>query len=282
MATHKLSKTVVDKLPIKSTVYIAYDDSLAGFGCRVTPKGARSWIVEYRPHGGGRGVAKKRITLGPVSLLTPDQARKVARDVLAKAHLGADVAIDRAERRSALSVRELADKFMKEEVAPTRKPRTRGLYEMYLRVHILPELGDKRAPEITRADVTKLHRAVGKDAKVTGNRLLMLLSGLYSWAGRAGEAPEGFNPARGITRFREQGRERYLSSDELGRLGDALREAETVGIPWMIDDNNPKSKHVPKENRRTQNLAIRNGCAAAPPVHRLSPAGNPAPPLGRL
>jgi hypothetical protein len=101
MATQKLTKRAIDALPVRDTVYVAYDNSLPGFGCRVTPNGARSWIVEFRPHGGGRRVAKKRITLGPVSVLTPDQARQTAAEVLAKIRLGHDVLQDRAGRRSA-------------------------------------------------------------------------------------------------------------------------------------------------------------------------------------
>jgi integrase len=252
VATQRLTKKTITGLPTRPKVYIAYDDSLPGFGCRVTPNGARSWIVEYRPHGGGRGVAKRRITLGPVSTLTPDQAREAARTVLAKVRLGEDVAVDRAARRSAPAVRQLANQFMHDEITPTRKRRTRDLYEMYFRVHIFPELGEKLARDVTRADIAKLHRMIGKKTKVTANRVLMLLSGLYAWAGRAGEVPEGFNPANAITRYREEGRERFLSSDELGRLGDALREAETIGIPWIIDGENPNTKHVPRENRLTK------------------------------
>ena len=51
--------------------------------------------------------------------------------------------------------------------------------------------------------------------------------------------------------YKTESRERYLTTDELSRLGDVLREAETVGLPWSIDETNPKSKHAPKiENRR--------------------------------
>jgi integrase len=58
------------------------------------------------------------------------------------------------------------------------------------------------------------------------------------------------NPARGVEKYKEQGRERYLSIDELERLGAAIREAETTGIEWDIDPAK-KSKHVPKGERRT-------------------------------
>jgi hypothetical protein len=103
VATQKLTKRAIDVLAPRARTSIVYDDNLPGFGCRVTPNGSRSWVVEYRPHGGGRAVAKKRITLAPVSVLTPDQARETAGDILASVRLGHDVAPDRAARRSSPS-----------------------------------------------------------------------------------------------------------------------------------------------------------------------------------
>lgn len=252
MATRKLTKKTIDALPIRDRVYIAYDNVLPGFGCRVTPNGARSWIVEYRPHGGGRSVGKRRITLGPVSVLTPNQAREAAGDVLARVRFGDDAPHDRAARRSSPMVADLIEEFINEEIRPTRKPRTADLYDMYFRVHVRPALGSKRAREVTSADVGKLHRKIGTKTPVTANRIVALLSSLFSWAAGLGKVPKDLNPARGITRYREQGREKFLSGDELARLGDALREAETVGVPWVVDESNPKAKHVPKDNRRTK------------------------------
>jgi hypothetical protein len=78
VATRKLTKSVAHALAPRDKVYIIYDEALPGFGVRVTPKGARSWIVEYRPHGGGRGVGKRRITIGPITVVTAEQARQVA------------------------------------------------------------------------------------------------------------------------------------------------------------------------------------------------------------
>jgi integrase len=59
------------------------------------------------------------------------------------------------------------------------------------------------------------------------------------------------NPTSGIEKFREQVRERFLSESELLRLGEAIREAETVGIPWIKQS---KSKHAPKLENRTTNI----------------------------
>jgi integrase len=53
-------------------------------------------------------------------------------------------------------------------------------------------------------------------------------------------------------RYREQGRERFLTNEELARLGDVLREGETIGLPYEVDELKPAAKHAPKaENRRT-------------------------------
>jgi integrase len=73
---------------------------------------------------------------------------------------------------------------------------------------------------------------------------------MYAFAGRAGAVSEGTNPARGITKFKESRRERFLGPKELERLGAAIREAETKGLPWEIDEAGPKAKHLPKAKKR--------------------------------
>jgi integrase len=61
--------------------------------------------------------------------------------------------------------------------------------------------------------------------------------------------PAAANPASKLDRYPEAGRERYLTTDELRRLGQVLREAETTGLPWVLNENSPKAKHVPKAKR---------------------------------
>ncbi|WP_423251084.1 hypothetical protein, partial [Klebsiella oxytoca] len=90
-----------------------------------------------------------------------------------------------------------------------------------------------------------LHLAM-RDTPHNANRLIAVVGSMYAFGAKQGLVPEGCNPARGIEKYREQGRERYLSGDELQRLGVALTEGETVGIPWDLDPDHPKAKHVPK------------------------------------
>lgn len=247
-----LSNKVVSALSRLARAYVAYDSKLPGFGCRVTPTGAKSWIVEYRPHGGGRRVAKRRMTLGPVSTVPADAARKLAGTLLARARLGEDVAGEKIARRRALTFSELVVRFMVEEIRPLRKASTADLYDMQFRLHVVPNLGTMRAVDVTRSHVARLHRAVGERTPATANRIVTLISGLYSWAASVGEVPDGLNPAKGVARYREEGCERYLSLEEFRRLGDAMRTAE-AGLPWTVDESKPTAKHARKpENRFTQ------------------------------
>jgi integrase len=101
------------------------------------------------------------------------------------------------------------------------------------------------------AEIQRLH---SKDSRrpYQANRLLRVLSSLFSFAAKTHFVPVGFNPCRGIEHFPEEGRERYLTTPELAQIGEAIREAETVGLPYSVDETKPKAKHAPKSgNRRT-------------------------------
>ena len=68
------------------------------------------------------------------------------------------------------------------------------------------------------------------------NSTLAMLSKFFGWAEKHGLRPDGSNPCRHVEKYREGRRERFLSQAELGRLGDALREAEQdkTCSPWVI------------------------------------------------
>jgi hypothetical protein len=107
--------------------------SLIGFGAVVYPSGIKSWVCEYRPHGGGRGVAKKRVTLGKTSQLTADQARKAAAEMLATVRLGGDPAQEKIERRASVTVGQLIDLFDAQCVGPMLKPGTIASHRIALK-----------------------------------------------------------------------------------------------------------------------------------------------------
>jgi integrase len=86
--------------------------------------------------------------------------------------------------------------------------------------------------EISRRDVSRLHSAMSK-TPVLANKCLIIAASIWNWASRQGEVDATKNPFVGIERYRELRRERLLSADELGRIGDALAQAET-DHPWPV------------------------------------------------
>jgi integrase len=90
------------------------------------------------------------------------------------------------------------------------------------------------------------------DRPYAANRAAAVWSKAFAWGATRGLIPEGHNPMKGLQKYREQGRERFLTTDELARLGAALVEGETIGLPYLVDTEKPSAKHAPKEsNRRT-------------------------------
>jgi integrase len=260
MPTLKLNRKNLKEITPAAKVTTYFDDALTGFGLKVMPSGSRSWIVEYRPGVGGRGVAKKRLRIGGTEL-DPETARDAAQKILASVRLGSDPSAARTEERQALSLKDLADEFMKRHVQRKRKPNTIAAYQTTLDVHVLPALGTKKAILVSTADVARMHdNAADKRAgdrtqggPYVANKALAVVSSAYEWGAQMGLVPKGTNPAAGIEKFDEKRRERFLTSEEFERLGDALIEAETIGLPYQVDEGGPKAKHAAKlENRRTK------------------------------
>jgi len=249
MPTIKLNRRSIAALPPSDTALVLYDADLKGFGLRVMPTGRRTWFVEYRPHGGGRGVSKRRHVIGSFEEMTPEAARKAASGLLASVRLGEDPADARTKTRAALTLNELAHLFLTDHVEAKRKASTAESYRSILELHVLPTLGTKKAEAVTSIDIAKLHTKL-RPIPYRANRALAVLGSLYSFAQRRKLVPSGFNPAESIEKYREDRRETYLSSEQLGRVGEAIREAETVGIPWE-PDRAKKVKHAPKGDRRT-------------------------------
>lgn len=271
MPTLKLTQRTLLSIKPSATRTYYYDETLRGFGLLVTPAGGMSWIVEYRPGVGGRGTTKRRMTLGKSTTLTPEQARTLAKQILARVQAGEDPAAEKAELKKAETVAELCDLYLEEadrgaiisrRGAP-KKASTLATDRGRIARHIKPLLGKKLARSVTRSDIerflrdvaagktatdekTKKHgRAIVTGGKGTATRTVRLLGGIFSYAIRIGVRAD--NPTHGVAKYADGQGARFLDSAELERLGDALREAETVGIPWDIDPEAPGAKHLPKD-----------------------------------
>ncbi|RWG80228.1 MAG: DUF4102 domain-containing protein [Mesorhizobium sp.] len=261
MKARKLTKTVVDDLEPADRLYRVFDAELKGFCVRVAPGGGKLWQVEYRPYPGGRNVPKKRVTLGATNVLTPDDARKMAKNTLAQVTRGADPARARKEKREEHTMASLIDLYEEEGGKILRgrrqgqpmKPRYKAWQLNRFRHHVLPLLGNKRISEITPADVERMVKDIsaGKtatDEKVGPRRRIIVrggegaarkvardVSSLFGFAIHKGLVSN--NPVETAAINKVDGRrERYLLLDEVQRLGSALDELEGEGInPKALD-----------------------------------------------
>jgi integrase len=244
----KLTKRFIDGLAGGPVDRVHWDDELAGYGVRVLPNGAKSYLVQYRTPGGRAG-RSRRLTFGKVGVGTPDDARARARQILAAVEKGADPVAEKQAQRVVPTVSELVERYLTEGPAdkPNKKASSWETDASNLRSHVVPLLGKRRADTLTKRDIQQLQASVAKgrtqapDRKSnksrgririrggegTAWRATVVASAMFSWA--VGRGLIASNPAVGVQLKKPNGRERFLLDEEVARLGDALNAAELAG-----------------------------------------------------
>lgn len=222
MARVKLTKTLMDELsPPESGQIFVWDSELLGFGVRLTSAGGKAWIVQTKIRGG----KERRMTVGSCGKIPLDMARREARSLIANADLGRDVAQERKEAREVkpdsnpLFV-DFSERWLTEVVERRNRASTLELRRLLVKNHITPHLGKKRLTEIGRKDIEDMHHAVSQRFPVAANRAVSTCSAIFATAIRWGLLEH--NPALGTHRNTEEGRERYLTPDELARVSTEL------------------------------------------------------------
>ena len=235
--TLMIGKRAVDALllPANGEAWF-WDTRLKGFGVRVKASGAKSYALQYRNAAG----QSRKFTIGRHGEITPEAARKKAAELLAEVRLGSDPAAARQEQRQALTLGDLAARYLAEAPAarPDKKPSSWRIDRSNLNRHVLPLLGSKQARSLVKADIERWQQAVaeGKTAadvktgfrgraiveggKGAAARALATLRAMLSWAAERAIIPD--NAARSVRPFTRQKRERFLSTDEVTRLGEAI------------------------------------------------------------
>jgi integrase len=220
----KLTENLLRKLPTPETGNrIAYDDDVKGFGCRVTAAGGRAFILNYRRKLDGR---ERRYTIGNHPDWSVTAAREEAKRLKRLVDGGSDPVGEQEDNLAAPTVADLCARF-ETDYLPRRRPLTQRDYRQQIATDILPVLGKTKVAAVTFADVDALHRKISKRAPTHANRVLALLSRMFTMAMRWGMRPD--NPCKNVERNAESKRQRYACTAELARLSAALAELPDQG-----------------------------------------------------
>lgn len=215
---------------------VQWDGDLPGFGVRVFPTGKKSFVLSYRNRAG----RARLFTLGRFGVLTLHQARKMAKQELARVRLGADPIAERKQERSEARKADSVKAFAAVYVELHAKPHRRSWKEDQRRLekYILPILGRRRLEEVLRSDVEALHARIGTEAATEANRVVQLLRLVFNKGIAWGHLPPGSeNPAamdrrgdHGVKAFRERSRTRWVTPAEMPRLLEAIGGEDNVFI----------------------------------------------------
>jgi integrase len=259
----KLTKRVVDATEPPDKRYEIWDSELAGFGLRVEPKpsGKKTFFVRYRV-GGGRKAVRRNMTIGSYGPLTPEKARGEAKKILGQSANGHDPADVRNARRREMTVAELVDLYEQKGCVIQRgsrqgqpmKPMTKRQTLQRLRNHVVSLIGRKRIGDLRPKDVEQLARDIAahktnKDKK-TGFRTRVIvrggqgaarkvvrdLSAVFTFAQRQELRPDNPCTHAAVNKV-DNKRKRYLTLEQVHRLGTALRQLEEEGA-------NPKAINI--------------------------------------
>ena len=213
MATLRLDQSRVDALIPRRVAYDIRDRELKGFGVRVLPSGAKRYFIHSQHN--GRRVWK---TFGSTSV---DEARDQARTLLVSIRTESD---DETAVAPDTPFEIVADEVLR-RYARNWKASTLHVNQSYYRNQILPWFGGRPIGSIDACDVRQWYASL-HETPVAADRSAPILSVIMRQAEVYGYRPEGTNPCVGIKRYRRQGRERFLSTAEVGRLGEVLTRHE--------------------------------------------------------
>lgn len=224
MATQRLTKRIVDATEPQAKDTYIWDTDLKGFGLKVTPRGRKVYIAQYRV-----GKRTRRVTLGVHGTLTTEQARQNAKQSLGQASSGVDPAHERDKANADHSMESLFEAFEESYLNIRVKPDTAKDYRRVFEHYIFPRFKHVTVRNITKQDMLRLHH----DMRMTpyrANRTRAKMSKFFNWCEEHGYRDEFSNPTRHVKKYKEHARHRYLSTEEQERLGEALNKAEEENI----------------------------------------------------
>ncbi|MFZ4071523.1 MAG: tyrosine-type recombinase/integrase [Caulobacterales bacterium] len=251
----KLTLRSIEAAEPREAEYVLWDHELSCFGVRVRPGGAKTFIARTRV-GKGRSARKVTITLGKPGIVTVEDARRKARAAIADAAAGNEPARPESQTGPA-NVAALCQLWVEKAALRSRQrgklagqlrdPKNIAIDVGRINAHIVPLLGKVRLADLNPTAIARFRDAVARGETAqetktkprgvrrvrggegTASRTLRLLSSILSFGVREGYLDA--NPALGVEKTPDRSMERFLSPEEMRRLGEALVNLEAAGAP---------------------------------------------------
>ena len=222
MPSAKLTKRLIDSLKHGQRDTFYWDADIKGFGLKVTPKGKKVFLVQYRT--GGRYTPTRKVFIGRYGTVTLRNARREASRLLGLVADGKDPAMEKRQARMLAAsdrIRDVAKEFLEKHAA---KNRTSEESKRIFDHDVLPEWGTRTIHEISKRDVINLLEKVeGRGSPVMAKRILAQVRKFFNWCVSRDYLQT--SPCIGVvTSHRVKSRDRVLNSDELIAIIKAAQE----------------------------------------------------------
>lgn len=205
----KLTKAAIEKLshPLSGRIFV-YDSTITGLCICLTNTGTKTWYL-YRKMNG----KPVRLKLGRFPEVTVEAAKNLATEAAGRMAGGEDIQAARvAKRKKEITWGDLFAKYL-EEYAKMRKKTWRE--DEANNTRNLKDWAERPLSSFSRPIIAEKHRQIGATgATTTANRILSLVSKVFSFADEAGLWDKR-NPCKGIKKFKEVERDRFVQPNEM-------------------------------------------------------------------
>jgi integrase len=243
-----VAELVKNEIPAKGS-RIIYDETIPGFGLRLTAGGVASFVLNYYRKSDGQ---ERRMTIGRWSELaeSADSARRKALELRQQVHDGVDpIEAKKTEvlvsAHSGRTLGDLAKDYLANYAPFHKRPACVRDDRNMLQSVVLPRLGPMPLSAISTSDIEALHNSL-QATPYRANRILSLLSKMFNIAIAAdAEAAEKYsgeeavrwitiNPTKRVERFPERKRKKWLDVEQLEALKTALDEYPSQDVANII------------------------------------------------
>lgn len=221
----KLTKSEIDKttyVGANGSRHVLWDSEIPGLGVRFFPSGKKALVLSYRVD-----KRKRLITLGRWGVLTLEEARKQARIKIGQISQGIDPHVTHGSAKVGRTMNELCDEFYKRHALKSKISHKQD--KRRIDKDIKPAIGSLLVSQIERHHIERLHETIGERTKYEANRTLSLLGTMFRLAAEwKYELAGGKNPARGIKKFTEKSRDRWITPEEMPAIAHAIDEDSNI------------------------------------------------------